>query len=211
MAEAIQTVKYKNHKIEILPDEHCENPIQTWDMLGEYYCWHRRYSLGNSDRFNTPDEVIAYAKQTGSLLFNLYMYDHSGITLSISNSHYPFNDRWDAGQLGFVLVDREKALKEFGKKRLTKKLKQKIYKTIEGEVETYNQYLAGDVYGYVVRRDNEPIDSCWGFYGQSDCLNEAKSIVDSEDKQAVSKHCHKVKQWIRNKVPLIYRSGVRLC
>jgi hypothetical protein len=127
MAEAIQTVKYKNHKIEILPDEHSENPIQNWDMLGEYYCWHKRYSLGNSDRFDTPEEVVAYARESISLLFSLYMYEHSGITLSMSNSHYPFNDRWDATQLGFVLVDREKALKEFGKKRLTKKLKQKIY------------------------------------------------------------------------------------
>ena len=211
MSEAIQTVKYKNHKIEIFPDEHCENPIQTWDMLGEYYCWHRRYNLGNSNRFDSPDEVIDYAKQSRSLLFNLYMYDHSGITLSMSNSHYPFTDRWDAGQLGLILIDREKALKEFGKKRLTKQLIQKIYNTIEGEVETYNKYLAGDVYGFVVSRDNNPIDSCWGFYSQTDCLNEAISIVDCEDKQAVSKHCHKVKEWIRNKVPLIYRSGVRLC
>jgi hypothetical protein len=83
------------------------------------------------------------------------------------------------------MVDREKALKEFGKKRLTKQLKQKLYNIIEGEVKTYNQYLAGDVYGYVVSNDNEPIDSCWGFYSQADSLSEAKSIVDYEVKQSV--------------------------
>ncbi len=211
MAEVIKTVQYKKHTIEIFPDDHCENPIQNWDVLGEYLCWHRRYNLGNSDRFTTPDEVVAYARQTRSMLFNLYMYDHSGIVLSLSNSHYPFNDRWDAGQLGFILVDREKALKEFGKKRLTKQLKQKIRQIIEGEVKTYNQYLAGDVYGYVVSRDNEQIDSCWGYYGQDDCLSEAKSIVDYEVRRAVQRHCQKVKQWIRNKVPLIYRNNLRLC
>ena len=139
------------------------------------------------------------------------MYDHSGIALSLTNSHYPFNDQWDAGQLGFVLVDRDKALKEFNKKRLTKQLRQKIYEIIEGEVETYNQYLSGDVYGYVVSRDNEQIDSCWGYYGQDDCLNEAKSIVDYEAKKAIRKRCQKVKQWIRYKVPLIYRSSMRFC
>lgn len=205
MTEAID---YENHTIEIFHDEHCENPIQTWDMLGEYYCWHRRYNLGNSNRFETPAEVITFARQSRSLLFNLYMYEHSGINLSISNSHYPFNDRWDAGQLGFILVDRQKALKEFGENRLTKQLKQKIYNIIEKEVKTYNQYLAGEIYGYVVSRDNEPVDSCWGFYGQTDCLNEAKSIVDCENKQVVRKHCQKVKQWVRNKVPLIYRSNL---
>jgi len=211
MTEAIETVKYKKHTIEIFPDEHCENPIQTWDVLGEYLCWHRRYNLGNSDRFTTPDEVVAYARQTQSLLFPLFLYDHSGIVLSLSNSHYPFTDQWDAGQLGFILVDREKVLKEFGKKRLTKQLKQKIGQIIEGEVETYNQYLAGDVYGYVVSRDNEHIDSCWGYYGQDDCLSEARSIVDYEVEKAVKKHCQKVKQWIRSKVPLIYRSSLVMC
>jgi len=211
MAEAIKTVKYKNYKIEIFADEHCENPIQAWDMLGEYFCWHRRYNLSNSDRFETPEEVINYAQKTNSLLFNLYMYEHSGIALSLTNSHYPFSDHWDAGQFGFILVDRQKALKDFGKKRLTKQLKQKIYNIIEGEVETYNQYLAGDVYGYLVSRDNQTIDSCWGFYGQSDCLNEAKSIVDYENRQVINKHCQKLKQWIRNKVPLICRDSLRFC
>jgi len=206
MAEAIETVEYKKHKIEIFPDENCENPIQNWDVLGEYFCWHRQYNLGNSSRFSTPDEAIAYVRQTRSLLFNLYMYDHSGIALSLSNNHYPFNDRWDAGQLGVILVDREKALKEFGKKRLTEQLKQKIRQIIEGEIETYNQYLSGDIYGYVVSSDNdEQIDSCWGYYGQDDCLNEAKSIVDYEVNKAVREHCQKVKQWIRNRVPFQYR------
>lgn len=211
MTEAIKTINYKNHTIEILPDNNSENPIQSWDMLGEYLCWHKRYDLGNSDRFENPEQVVAYARQTNSLLFNLYMYDHSGISLSLTNSHYPFNDNWDAGQLGFILVDREKALKEFGKNRLTKQLKQKIRQIIEGEVETYNQYLTGDVYGYVVSRDNEQVDSCWGYYGQEDCLDEAKSIVDYEAKKAVRKHCQKVKQWIKNRVPLIYRNHFRLC
>lgn len=209
MADAIKTIHYKNHTIEIFPDENSENPIQNWDMMGEYCCWHRRYALGNSDRFDNPGQVVAYARQTNSLLFNLYMYEHSGVALSLSNSHYPFNDHWDAGQLGFVLVDRKKAMKEFGKKRLTKQLKQKIRQIIEGEVETYNQYLAGDVYGFVISQNNEHVDSCWGFYGQDDCLNEAKAIVDYEVEKTILRHSQKVKQWIRNKVPLIYRHNLR--
>lgn len=211
MAEAIETITYKNHIIEILPDNNSENPIQSWDVLGEYCCWHRRYDLGYSDRFANPEQVVNYARQTNSLLFPLFMYNHSGISLSLSNSHYPFNDHWDSGQLGYILVDRENALKEFGKKRLTKQLKQKIRQIIEGEIETYNQYLSGDVYGYAVSKDGQEIDSCWGYYGQDDCLNEAKSIVDYEDKKAVKEHCQKVKQWIRNRVPLIYRDGLNDC
>ena len=50
------------------------------------------------------------------------MYDHSGIALSLTRDRYPFNDRWDAGQLGFILVDRVKALKEYNAKILTNSL-----------------------------------------------------------------------------------------
>lgn len=211
MTEPTETIQYKKHTIDIIPDYHCENPIQNWDVMGEYYCWHRRYNLGNADRFETPEEVVAYAKETNSLLFNLYMYDHSGISLSLSNSFYPFNDRWDAGQLGYVLVDRKKALKQFDKKRFSKQFKQKIREIINSEVETYNQYLTGDVYGFVISKDDEHIDSCWGFYGQNDCLNEAKVIVEYEVEKTMLRHSQKVKQWIRNKVPLIYRHHLRLC
>jgi len=175
MLEAIETTEYKNHTIEIFQDENSENPIKEWDMLGEFICWHRNYDLGNSKRFDNPEEVREYAKETNSLLFPLYMYDHSGIALSLSS----FNCPWDSGQLGYVLVDREKTLKEYSKKILTKQLKQKIYNVIQGEVNTYNQYLSGDVYGYkVIDKDGEELDSCWGYYGMEDVIEEAKSVVD---------------------------------
>ena len=211
MLEAIETTEYKNHTIEIFQDENPENPIKEWDMLGEFICWHSRYDLGNSKRFDTPEEVREYAKKTNSLLYPLFMYDHSGIALSLSNSQYPFNCRWDAGQLGYVLIDREKALKEYSKKILTKKLKQKIYEVIQGEVNTYNQYLSGDVYGYkVIDKDGTEIDSCWGYYGMEDVIEEAKSMVDYEIKKSIKEHIQKLKKWIKNHVPYNYRTSLSI-
>lgn len=66
-------------------------------------------------------------------------------------------------------------LKEFSAKRFTKSLKNKALIIAQGEVETYDQFLRGEVYGYKI--DNNG-DSCWGFYGQEECLEEAKSTVD---------------------------------
>ena len=164
MDNAVRTLIYKGYEINICTDDSPENPITEWDILGKFICWHRRYDLGNCQDFETPEEVREYAARTGSMLFPLFMYDHSGICLSLSNSRYPFNDRWDAGQLGYVLVDRQKALEKLGKKRMSKKLRRRITQIIEAEVDTYNSYLSGDVYGYVVEKDGEQIDSCWGFY-----------------------------------------------
>ncbi len=67
-------------------------------------------------------------------------------------------------------------LRELSAKRFTKSLKNKALKIAQGEVETYDQYLRGEVYGYKIDGDG---DSCWGFYGQEECISEAKSIIDS--------------------------------
>ena len=208
MDQAVRTLIYKGYEINICTDDSPENPITEWDILGKFICWHRRYDLGHCLDFDTPEDVRAYAARTGSMLFPLFMYDHSGICLSLSNSRYPFNDRWDAGQLGYVLVDRQKALEKLGKKRMSKKLRRRITQIIEAEVDTYNSYLSGDVYGYVVEKDGEQIDSCWGFYGMDDVEEQAKSIVDNDISQTIKKHCERLKGWIRNCVPFIYRSAL---
>ena len=208
MEDAAKEITYQGYALKIYSDDCPENPIKEWDMLGKFICWHKRYDLGNCSDFAGPEEVREYVKQTGSLLFPLYMYDHSGIVLSLDNSRYPFNCRWDAGQLGYVLVDRQQALKELGKTRMTGKLKKRITEIIQAEVDTYNQYLSGDIYGYVIEKDGKQIDSCWGFYGMEGVEEQGRSVVNYQIGQTVKKHCQKVKDWIRNSVPLIYRSAL---
>ncbi len=208
MDSAVKEIPYRNYSMEIHQDDSPENPIKEWDMFGKFICWHRKYDLGNCKDFATPQEVRKYAEKTGSLLFSLYMYEHSGIALSLSNSRYPFNDRWDAGQLGYVLVDRQEALNKLGKKRMTEKLRKRIIEIIQTEVDTYNQYLSGNVYGYILKRNGEQIDSCWGFYGIEDVEEQAKVLVDWHVRQTIKDHCQRLKQWIRSNVPIIYRSAL---
>jgi hypothetical protein len=117
----------------------------------------------------------------------LYLYDHSGITMSTGRFSCP----WDSGQVGFIYVSKAKLRKEYGWKYVTEKRAQKIYEYLTGEVETYAQYLEGDVYGYVVEQYDsstdewEEGDSCWGFYGQ-DCesIAENSGFSVEEVKQA---------------------------
>ena len=49
-----------------------------------------------------------------------------------------------------------------------------------GKVETYDQFLTGQVYGYIIEKYGEIIDSCWGFYGNYEgyMMEEIKSIID---------------------------------
>jgi len=177
---AVKAYSYKGYKIEIFQDEDPENPIKNWDMLGKFICWHRNYDLGNCTDFDTPEDVKSYAKKNKALIYPLYMYDHSGIGLSLSNDRYPFNCPWDSGRLGYILVERKDALALIpGATKMSAKVKARVYKVISGEVETYNAYLSGDVYGYVVTKKEEETDisSVWGYYSLDEALEAAKEEI----------------------------------
>lgn len=169
------------YSYEIEQDTYPENP-RSWDNACVMACWHRGYDLGDNKRIwdcpDDPEDFVAWAEENKAVYLPLYLYDHSGITMSTS----PFSCRWDSGQVGYVYLTRKTILKEWGWKVLTKKRIAFLEKYMRDEVETYDQYLTGDVYGYVITDDNgEEVDSCWGFYGHDYCEQEAKSVIASRE------------------------------
>ena len=197
---------YKNHEIAIKYEDSPENP-REWDNLCEFHHWHRNYDLGDVYHTDTEsvEEMLAEAKRQGDIVMPLYCYEHSGITISLNSfygklpqGHYEF----DSGQVGFVIIRRKKMLEEFGKKTFTAKLKKRAREIAEAEVEVFNNYLQGNVYGYIVDYDGE---SCWGFYSIDEAIEEAKSTIDYIVKQERKSHFEQLKIWIRNKVPFQYR------
>lgn len=114
----------------------------------------------------------------------VHAYEHGGITISASGRRAGW-DSFDSGQLGFVYVSHEDIKKEYNIKRLTKNALERAENTLRSEVETYDDYLTGQVYGYIIEDENgEHLDSCWGFLGDYKyCLEEAKSAADWHAKQ----------------------------
>jgi len=180
-----------NYKLEIEHDTNPESP-RTWDNLGTMVCFHKRYDLGdkhdycsgNYDGWDEMKEDIIKTENVHTIL-PLYLYDHSGITMSTSPFHCP----WDSGQVGFIFVSKDK-VKEEGMDET------KVEQYLKGEVETYDQYLTGDVWGYKVyevttcslgHEHEKLVDSCWGFYGEEECRSEGESIMKYyTDKEKVS-------------------------
>lgn len=164
--------------IRIEPDLDPESPRQ-WDNLGTMFCFHRRYRLGDehgvrSDDFSGWDEMETQFRKDYAVVLPLYLYDHSALTISTR----PFSCPWDSGQIGFIVASRNKILAEYGGKRLTKKTLELVEQVLEGEVRTYDQYLTGDVWGYVIEdEEGNHLDSCWGFYGEDYCRQEAEAAV----------------------------------
>lgn len=171
------------NRLKLVHDSSPDSP-RNWDNLGTMICFHRRYDLGDNHNYNSDDysgweemKKAIIKEENPAVILPLYMYDHSGITIRTT----PFSCRWDSGQIGFILVSKKKALEEFGGKIVTAKLKERIEKILEGEVETYSQYVEGDVYGFqIVDEDDNHIDSCYGFYGSDHKENGMLDHIDHE-------------------------------
>ena len=179
------TTEFGEYTIEVSHDDMAESP-REWDNLGTMICWHSRYNLGDyrENDYRDPDhffhaisglyedeysdylddEQIQKCREAAyhkNIILPLFLYDHSGITMSTSGFSCP----WDSGQVGYIYISLERVRKEYGWKRITKKRREQIEKYLTGEVETYDHYLTGSVYGYNIERDGEHVDSCWGYFG----------------------------------------------
>ena len=210
----METTDYKGFKIKIIQDECPSNPIEEWDGNVRYALNHRNYRLQNDTDLNTKDygswdefKQALIKKYRPLAILPVYMYDHSGQTISTS----PFSCKWDSGQLGFAFINKE-CLKEWGyksRKGFEKCAKQTLEKAIEQNVALYDDYIQGNVWGYEVEdAEGDQIDSCWGYYGDDgmkEAISEAKAIIDYEVKETLKQRLTKLKALILNKVPLTIR------
>jgi hypothetical protein len=175
---AVHTEVYKEYTIEIHRNDCGESP-REWDNLGEMVCFHNRYDLGDRHSY-TVHQANELAGKREMIVLPLYLYDHSGITMSTS----PFSCPWDSGQVGYIWVPLERVKKEWNVRRVSKKLRANVLECLRAEVKNYDDYLTGNVWGYVVKDDDgNDLDSCWGFFGDYDdesygALQQAHKYVD---------------------------------
>lgn len=205
------TSKLYEYRVRVERDEDTLNPRQDFTPAGRMVCWHSRYNLGDTakdhkgdalferikhrdpDRFfeTLAEDVVSSAYPESLLLANaeriarkhfiilpLFLYDHSGISMSTTRT-YPFNCPWDSGQVGWIYFPKAELEKE-------KWTQEQAVKYLQGEVKTYDQYIEGNVFGYIIERrplinestceaftddpwwdkEYEEVYSCWGFYGE---------------------------------------------
>ena len=192
-----ETIEYKGYQIVIETDDNAGNPRTEWDNLGTMACFHKRYSLGDDKKTHEldSDDFANWAAMkkhietvlNAAVVLPIYMYDHSGQTVNTTG----FSCQWDSGQIGFIFITKEKARHEYSVKRISKKLKARLTEYLISEVQTYDDYMTGSVYGYKVLDENEEeLDACWGYYGdnheKSGLMEAAKNAIDCRIKAKVA-------------------------
>lgn len=145
-------------KMSIMLDEEPLNPRKEWDNLGTMACWHRNYNLGDEMPDVTPEEYRDDLPDE-AVVVNLYLLDHRGITISTSQ----FASKWDSGWVGYIWADPSETSLD----------KEAIREVLEGEIETYDLYLRGEVWGVVVsetcptcEQATEEVGHCFNFFGE---------------------------------------------
>lgn len=90
---------------------------------------------------------------------------------------------------------------------------------LEAQADTFGAWVFGDCYGYVIEQadadgnpDGEPLDSCWGFIGddftKGGLAEQAKDSADYILKAAAKRKAERLKELIRNHVPLHARPAI---
>ena len=187
----IEKIPYGGKTIVVGYDASPESP-REWDNLGEIYSNCRRFSPDNLNIEKLIQEVggNVYAQTIPWNLIEkkyyyrkVWMYDHSGQTIKTGEVN-PFSCPWDSGLAGVIVCDKERAKKEYGYNRCCKGLEEKVLRVLDGEIETLDQFLQGEIYAYEVEDENgDIIDSCYGYYDKDETIAEAKSVIDYNNKK----------------------------
>ncbi len=134
------------------------------------------------ERFeNGKEDPVALLREKGVIVTELYLYDHSGLTVSTGG----FTCRWDSSQIGWVIMTPKRFKEAMGREWAgTPEDIKWAEGCIEAEVEEYDQYLTGDVWGIRIKDEyDEEVESCWGFYGSKYAEEDARRQLEYWDDQ----------------------------
>jgi len=188
--QPISTSEVNGFTVEIFPDEDASSPrdddspgcglvmaARSWDFPND--------AGVNFDDFGGWAEIAEHLTTAeGALVVApVYMIDHSGIALRAGRD---FSDcdpgDWDSGQAGLAYVTPQIWADTQGQPWTGSEAdREQAYRLITGDVETYGQYVNGEVYGYTITDpiDGEEVEACWGIYGYSEAEDEAKQVAES--------------------------------
>jgi len=177
----METVTHKGYTIFIEPEDSANSPRDD-DNLGTMVCFKGHFYLGDKHDFKTTEEFEKFWKRTKAVALPLYIYDHSGVTMNTTGFSCPF----DSGQVGWIYITPEKIRKEYSWKHLSKKRRETVAGYLKAEVNTFDQYLTGDIYGISKITDPEGKEleegSVWGFYGynhkESGLMENAEGTIE---------------------------------
>lgn len=218
MDNIIEKLEYKNCLIEIYQDEFYNEIPTDWEDENLFLVgwnsrefWTEKSVIEPKEAKNIfgayimHEDFTEYKQEAKKALkkywiFGVDAYIHGGISLSLHGEG--MRCRWDTSDyIGAIFADK----KEF-------KTSKKAEKAARELLNTWNDILSGNVYGFITENKNgEVIDSCSGFIGDfetSGIIDEAKSSIDYYVEQKTKKHLSILKAQIKNRIAIEKRKAL---
>ena len=182
--------------VRIIGDDCTENP-REWDNICTIVsAAGRDWNIADKGfSFKTHEECMKILGKPDTYFLPIYMYDHSGQTISLSS----FGDPWDSGVCGFIFVTKEQMKKAGYDVSDEETWHKEAEKIMDKEIEVYDYYIKGECYAVrtdkliKVRHINEDTGEQWdtvelefqdclgGFLGTNILENGMLDDIDIED------------------------------
>lgn len=175
-----------------------EKIVDHWNQRTCYIGFDERHEV---DEINTHiQSMIDHVLNVNYTVMPLHLMDHSGLSINTDG----FSCMWDSGQVGIIHVSLKECRENWMKhdavwttplrdcKGKTLTMREYAERIMKSEVNTYDQYLRGDVYGFIMEELHPPCelckcggdwegkDSCWGFYGSDPFKNGMAGNINKE-------------------------------
>ena len=151
--EKEKIAEVNGYELYVVQDECPPDPRGDYDHLGRMHLRHSGYSL--------PNECENDDQFSAMVVLPVYMLDHSGLRFSTRD----FKDGWDSGCVGFIAAFEDDVRRWYNCEEITDEVRRSVRECLEEEVREYDDYMNGNVWGFVIEKDGDHVDSCWGYYG----------------------------------------------
>ena len=144
-AEILQAARSGRIRVPCEPDD---EPSDDGEMLEAVYDW-----IEDGDGDAVAAAMLLLEGRIACL--PLWLYDHSGLTVSCGARSYPYNDRFDSSALGWIVALRSDVLDELRCGESDWEAKAEEY--MRSEVDTYDRWLRGDTWAACHRESGSAV------------------------------------------------------
>ena len=187
MTNPVEIIERDGYIIKIYVDETPLNPREYDNNLGTMACFGPWYSLGDAHPYKSQDyrsywEMMQHIKlqENAVAIIPIWMSEQSDTVMSCNPTIGALDPgHWDTKVVGFIFISEEKVRQEYNVAHITAAIIDDVSCALISEVEAYNAYRNGNVWGFTVEKNGEEIDCCWSYYSWKGVLDAVQTLVDN--------------------------------
>jgi len=165
----IRVVEYRDIQIQIKIDEKAKNPILNSDFdfipTNSYF----------ADKIYSDSQIKKYlSKDSVYLTIYEYINEKGKLILTTQAIEYKQDNIF-----GYIIVNKRKMVKRYGRERVSKKLKDTIKREMLDILGRWNQYIVGNTFKYEYELNSEILSKGNLFYIE-EAIEEAKRSIKSK-------------------------------